>query len=123
LKILLACKGVICEKKAGLTQKIEPVTKKYIFILFLLATWKLFIIIRLAVLWFFITTVRWSCFRKGGGSDKNKSRPRLVNDEKLSPCLPFLPLWFNPNKKEWESERRSPIIQMALAFLRLAVAC
>ena len=50
----------------------EPVDKKYIFILFLLATWKPFIIIRLTVSWFFITTVRWSCFRKGGGSDKNK---------------------------------------------------
>jgi hypothetical protein len=45
---------------------------------------------RIAVLWFFITTVRWSCFRKGGGSDKNKIETDYrVNDEKLSPCLPF----------------------------------
>jgi hypothetical protein len=42
--------------------------------------------------------------------------PIWVNDEKLSPCLPFFVWVAYSVKKEWESNVRSPIILMALTF-------
>ena len=65
------------------------------------------------------------CLAREAGQIKIKiETDDRVNDEKLSPCLPFYcPCCLISTKKEWESERRSPIIQVALAFLPLAVAC
>ena len=106
-----------CINESAYGSAINAVDKNLFFILFLFASGNNRIIIA-DVLW--IDGV----YRKGGGSDKNKIETVYrVNDEKLSPCLPFSQRVNLALKKEWESNDALPLFRWLLPFLHLAVAC